>query len=179
MAPLASYLNSLDVSRQWDRMGTIIEKSRATTTQWGSRVVKAKGYKGFIYLSDLTKKVLVAGRQRCDADDLTVGERIQGIKIARKLNKFYQVTDKEIKRSPLLIKILDWIREFTFCYCWTTRFWCENKGEAYFRAYSERNFLKTFGGELDHLGEHPRADGSFGPPLRVLAKAKYISKLKT
>jgi len=176
MTSLVSHLNSLSFSTQLDTVKNLIDTAQAKTTFWGSRVIEINGFKGSVYLDDIANKILMAGNQRLEADDLTPAERIAGIEIVRKLENLYQVTDAQIRNSNFFTRLLNWIREFSFI-PYTTRFYMQETAEEKFRAYSKEKFLQQFGGAFDEIYYHPASDGSFGPPLRILAIEDRIRAL--
>lgn len=176
MPLLVTHLNSLSFSTQLDTVKNLIDTAQAKTTFWGSRVVEVNGFTGSVYLDDIANKILRAGNHRSDADDLTPAERIAGVEVVRKLENFYRVTDIQIQNSNFFTKFLNWIREFSFI-PYTTRFYIEETAEGNFRAYSKAKFLQQFGGAFDEMHSHPASDGSFGPPLRILAKEDRIRPL--
>jgi hypothetical protein len=182
MPPLETHLNSLNFSTNLEVVKNLIDKAEAKTTFWGSRVIKVAGYTGSIYLDDLAKKIIDAGRQRCEADDLQPAERVAGIDIVKKLRNFYEVTDTQIRNSNFFTRFLNWLREFSFD-PYTIRFYIEKIGgtaEDNFRGYSDAKFLQQFGGAFDAQHEHPASDGWFavtGLPSRTLAREESIRAL--
>ena len=173
---LKAHISSLDFSTQLSVVKNLIDTAQAKTTFWGSRVIEVNGFTGSVYLADVARKILKAGSQRSDADDLTPAERVAGIDTVRKLEKFYQITDLQIKTSNFFTKFLNRIREFSFT-PYTTRFFIKERAEENFRAYSRSKFLQQFGGVFDEEDHHPACDGAFGPPLRILAMENKIRAL--
>ena len=176
MKALTGHINSLDFSKQLDVARNLMDQAQATTTFWGNRVVKVEGFTGSVYLEDLVRKTLGAARQRVNEDNLTPSERVAGIEIVKKLSKFYRVTDQEIKNSNFFTRLLNWIKEFSFI-PYTPRFHLEETAAQDFRAYSKAKFLQAFGGSFGELHDHSASDGSFAPPLRILAKEDRIRAL--
>lgn len=176
MPSLETYLNSLSFSIHLESIKNLIDIASTKTTFWGSRVVKVNGFTGSVYLDDIANKIVRAGNQRSDADDLTPEERIAGVEVVRKLENFYRVTDIQIQNSNFFTKFLNWIREFSFM-PYPTRFFIEETAENNFRAYSEAKFLQQFGGAFGEMHSHPACDGLFGPPLRIVAREDRIRPL--
>ena len=176
MQSIETHLNSLDFSTQLSAVKKIMETAEVKTTFWGSRVVVVKGFSGSVYLDDIAHKIICAGNKRSDADNLLPAERIAGINIVRKLKNLYSISDVQIKNSNFFTKFLNWIREYSI-HPYTTRFYLEVSAEQRFRAYSEAKFLHQFGGAFDSFHHHPASNGSFGPPLRIVAKKKMIDSL--
>lgn len=176
MLSLECHLNSLNFSTQLKDVENLINASCTKTTFWGSRIIKINGFTGSVYLDDIARKILKAGRERSDADDLTITERMSGMEIVKKLQKFYCDTDIKIQNSNLFTKFLNWIREFS-CIPYTTRFYLEETADSNFRAYSQAKFLEQFGGTADGITNHSAFAGSFGPPLRIMAKEDRIRAL--
>lgn len=173
MPSLETHLNSLSFSSQLIVVKNLVDAAQVKTTFWGSRVVEVNGFTGSAYLEDIARKILRAGSQRSGADDLLPAERIAGVEIVRKLEGFYRISDTQIQNSNFFTKFLNWIREFSLI-PYTTRFYIEETAEGNFRAYSEAKFLQQFGGAFDEMRDHPASDGSFGPPLRILAREDRI-----
>lgn len=164
MPSLESHINSLNFSTQLEVVKNLLDSNaaHATTTFWGSRVVEVNGYTGSVYVDDIAKKILLASRERCDADDLTLAERISGVEIVNKLQQFYHDTDTEIQNASPITKFFNWIREFSINPCeYTVRphimdtdnCLIETAGRN-FRAYSRAKFLQQFG-----TFEHPAFEG--------------------
>ena len=180
MVTVERHMGSLNFSTQLSDVKNLLDKAQAETTFWGSRVIKVQGFTGSVYLDDVAKKILEAGRTRCRADDLTPEERVAGIEIVGKLQNFYQMTDKQIQNSCFLTRFFCWIREFTFdSYA---RFHIEDPlydGTGDFRAYSEEKFLAEFGGSYTDLRRHPASNGSFQNSsfFRIVAREDRIREL--
>lgn len=176
MPSLDTHLSSLNFSNQLATVKNLLDTAQVKTTFWGSRVVEVNGFSGSVYLDDVARKILTAGYQRSDADDLLPAERIAGVEIVRKLKDFYRVSDTQIQNSNFFTKFLNFIREFSFI-PYTTRFYIEETAEGNFRAYSEVKFLQQFGGAFNEIHDHPASDGCFGPPLRIMAREAQIRAL--
>jgi len=84
---------------------------------------------------------------------LTPAERIAGVEIVKKLQRFYCETDAQIKNSNLFTKFLNWIREFSFM-PYTDRFFLRETAEENFCAYSASRFLQEFGRAPDRTNGH-------------------------
>lgn len=173
---LDAQLNSLNFSNQLTAVKSLVDAAQVRTAFWGSRVVEINGFTGSVYLDDVARKILRAGNQRSDADDLLPAERIAGVEIVRKLEDFYRISDTQIQNSNFFTRFMNWIQEFSFI-PYTTRFHIEQTAEANFRAYSKIKFIQQFGGAFNEVGHHPASDGSFGPPLRILAREDRIRAL--
>lgn len=176
MTSLQVHLNSLNFSSQLTTVKNLINTAQVKTTFWGSRVVEVNGFTGSVSLEDIARKILRTGRQRSDADDLLLAERIAGVETVRKLEGFYRISDTQIQNSNFFTKFLNWMRECSFM-PYTTRFHIEETAEGNFRAYSKAKFLQQFGGAFDEMRGHPASDGSFGSPLRILAREDRIRAL--
>ena len=176
MPSLETYLNSPNFSNQLTTVNNLLDTAQVKTTFWGSRVVEVNGFTGSVYLEDIARKILRTGSERSEADNLLPAERIAGLEIVRKLVGFYRISDKQIQNSNFLTKFINWVREFSFS-PYTTRFHIEETAEYSFRGYSEANFLQQFGGAFDRMHNHPASGGSFGPPLRIVAREDRIRAL--
>lgn len=176
MVSLEKHLNSINFSTELNRANQLINSSNTCvkTTFWGSRVVEIDGYAGSVYLEDIASKIRAASKERCEADNLILEERIAGIEMVHKLIDFYRISDNQIKNSNFFTRLINWIREFSFV-PYTTRFYFEQMAEAEFRAYSDAKFLQQFGGTFGELHHHPASDGFFGQ--RTLAKEDQIRAL--
>ena len=175
------YINTLNFSNELIGVNQILSNAQSNITFWGKRIVTVAGYEGSISLDELARKVLRAGGQRSDSDDLTTQERVAGIEIMNKLRNFYQVSDTKIAQKNCFTRLLQKIREFTF-FPYTPRFHTEDGlMENYFRGYSESKFAQEFGGvKKGEFGDYENSDGSFGPPLRIMARETAIrAKLAT
>lgn len=178
MVSLEARLDSLNYSTQLNVIENLLDSAHSTTTFWGSRVVKVNGHKGSVYVDDIAKKILYASRQRCDADDLITEERISGINIVRKLQKFYQDTDAEIQKSNPLTKFFNWIREFSINpinytvrpHITNTESYKDNPNietaERNFRVYSRKKFRDQFQGNFasESFMTNPAFDGFMSLP---------------
>lgn len=175
MSTLENRLNAIHFPNQLVHIKTLMDTAEAKTTFWGGRIVEFKGSNDSVGLEFIAKKILEAGRQRCDADDLTVEERIAGVEIVRKLQDFYKITDTQIKHSNCFTRLLNWLREFHI-FPYSTRFHIDENAEAQFLAYSEERFTAQFGWN-ENADIQPGATGSFGPPLRIVASEDTIRAL--
>lgn len=176
MLSLNTHLSSLNFSNQLVDVKNLVDTAEVKTTFWGNRVLEVSGFTGSVYLDDIARKIITAGNQRSDADNLLPAERIAGVEIVRKLEHFYRISDTQIKNSNFFTRFLNWILEFTFI-PYTTRFHIEETAEDRFRGYSETKFLQQFGGAFSSRLDHPASNGSFGPPLRILAREDRIRAL--
>lgn len=178
---LDNYFNNLNFSNELVGLNQILSNAQSNVTFWGKRVVTVAGYEGSISLDELARKVLGAGEQRSDSDDLTTQERVAGIEIMNKLRNFYKVSDTKIAQRNCFTRLLNAIREFTL-FPYTPRFHTEDGlMENYFRGYSESKFTQEFGGvKKGKFGDYEDSDGSFGPPMRIMARETAIrAKLAT
>ena len=169
------YVNSPAITNQLPALNALLKSAEGTISYLGKRVVKVIGYEGSILLDDLASKVLKAGHQRSDADDLTTPERIAGIEIGYKMRDLYKITDSKVSQMNCFIRFLNWVSEFTFD-PYTPRFFTEDsRMDHYFRGYSENKFVQEFGGvKGGTFNEYENSDGSFGPPLRIVAREEAI-----
>jgi len=170
------YINSLHIANELPAVLQLLLISKGSVSFWGKRIITVDGYKGSFPLHALARKVLHAGYERCESDDLTIQERIAGIQVMHRLRNFYQVTDHQIRQANWLTRLLNVIREFSF-FPYTPRFHTEDGlMESYFRGYSEDKFVQDFGGtKRGGLNdEYENSDGSFAPPLRILARETAI-----
>ena len=152
MPSLETHLDSLNYSAQLQAIKNLLisDSAQAKVTFWGSRVVEVNGFTGSAYLADILKKILATSYQRRDADDLTAAERISGVEIVKKLQRFYTDTDDQLKNSNLLTKILNWIREFSFIPYSDRFFLADGTIKDNFCAYSPSKFIQEFGRAPDH-----------------------------
>lgn len=177
MPYLETHLKTLDFSNQLNAVRNLIETAQAKTTFWGSRVVEVNGFTGSVYLDSIVEKIQKAGKQRFDAHDLSLAERIDGIEITKKLEHFYRITDTQIRNSNLFTKLLNWVQEFLFSFYRNTRFFFdEDRPRQYFCAYSKANFLQQFGGAFDARDTHPACHGFIDS--WVIAKEDLIQNLQ-
>ncbi len=172
MTSLEASLGALNFSTQLEEVNKLLDGAQTDIIFWGTRVVKVNGYSGSVSLENLARKTLNVGQLRCEADDLTPSERIAGVEIVRKLQKFYKLTDTQKQNVNFITRFFIWIREFAFT-PYTTRFYIDG-GPDEFRAYSKEKFIQQFGDKFNNLDEHPSSDGGFGPPLRIYAKEECI-----
>src|SRR5260221_14105756 len=110
MISLRTHLNNLDFARQLGAFEQLLNQPelveqehepqvQARVTFWGSRIVKVKGYTGSVSIDFIAAKINQTGRIRCNADDMTLEERLAGIEITRKIKNFYKFTDEQKKNS--------------------------------------------------------------------------------
>jgi hypothetical protein len=94
----------------------VLERATARITLWGVRVVEVKDGSHTICLriDQLRDRILMAGRARSRADDLTPEERIAGIEILTKIQTLHANTETELRHKNFFTKILVWLREFRF-----------------------------------------------------------------
>lgn len=181
MVTLENQLNALNFSTQLEAVKNTLIDTRPNVTFWGTRIIEKVEVIGHVSttssvsLDEIAEKVARVARQRCDADDLSLQERIVGMDIVKQLRSYYQITDTSSKN--LITRFLLWIREFTFGIPYfTDRFYFETQSEGFW-AYSEQRFLREFGGSFDEMGQHPASRGSFRPPRRILAREESIRGL--
>lgn len=167
----SNYINSSNFSNQLPTLSLILPLAQASVNFWGARVITSTTFEGSVSLNELSKKILSVACLRSKADDLSTKERVAGIDVVKDLRKFYKITDTAISKANWFTRFLNYVREFTFSSS-TPRFETE-KGltEKYFRGYSESKYSEEF-------VNYAHFDGSFGPPIRMLAKEDAIrSKL--
>lgn len=170
-------LSAPDFPYQLENLQNLLNNSHANLTFWGTRVVEVTEADGSISsftLDKIARAVLNAADERCDADDLNLPERLAGIELVRKVQKFYEDTDALRDTSNILTWIIVLIREFNFGYPYTTRFFIEDDACKLFLAYSKPKFIEEFGDHFDEFDNHPASTGGFGPPLRVCVKEELI-----
>lgn len=63
IATLTSHIESMDFSQQLSEVNNLMGRAEATTTFWGSRVVKVDGFIGSVYLDEIAHKVLDVARR--------------------------------------------------------------------------------------------------------------------
>ena len=166
-------IHSLDFSSQLRLLNQALDETRTEITWLGSRKVVFQGVvNGSISLDALSNKLHKVALRRCAADNFRPEEQVAGAEITRKLQHLYLNTDAQIKASNIIIRIINWIREFSIS-PYTTRFSIEETTERNFLAFSETRFLQTFAGSHSR----PASDGSFGPPYRVVAREDRIREL--
>ncbi|NGX63169.1 MAG: hypothetical protein KR126chlam6_00576 [Candidatus Anoxychlamydiales bacterium] len=120
---------------------------KTNVTFWGKRVVVSDYYKGSISLNTLASKILKLANERCEKGDLTTEERLHGIGLSRKINAFYEYSNKEVKNRNFLTRFFVFLREYSFSRN-TTRYCVENNFiYKRFSAYSENEYKKIFGEE--------------------------------
>ncbi len=178
MWSLKSHLNKLDFAKNLAEVEKLFCKddAKAKVTFWGGRVVKVDGFKGFVSLDFLARKLIKAANARCESDDLTVEERLMGLNITRKVNLFYINIDEQKDLSNFFTKFLVWIRSFSFS-PYTPRLYINDFVDDDFLAYSKEKFMQQFGGYVDDLGEHPAARGAFEHPVRIIAREENVQQL--
>jgi len=133
MTSLLAHINSLKFSDQLATVKTLLDSAKVKKTFWGARVVTVNGYTGSVYLEDLAYKIVIASDKRSEANDLQPAERNAGIEIVKKLDRFYEISDQQIRCSNCFTRLLNWLREFTCGYPYTTRFYLEQTAESNFR----------------------------------------------
>ncbi|WP_068466674.1 hypothetical protein [Candidatus Protochlamydia phocaeensis] len=172
---IGDYINSCNFASELPAINNLLTSAQGSVSFWGKRVITVAGYEGSFSLDELARKVLQAGGQRSDSDDLTTQERVAGIEIRNKLENLYKVTDTKISQRNWFTRLCNWVREFTF-FPYTPRFYTEDGlMENYFRGYSENKFVQEFGGvKRGMFNEYENSDGSFGPPLRIMAREEAI-----
>ena len=170
-------IHSLDFSSQLKLLNQALDQTRTEITWLGCRKVVFQGViNGSMNLDALSDKLQKVASRRSVADNFRPEEQVAGAEITRKLQHLYTNTDAQIKASNIIIRIINWIREFSIS-PYTIRFQIEETTESHFRSFSETRFLQTFGGAFDALHSHPASDGSFGPPYRVVAREDRIREL--
>lgn len=121
MNRLEDHINSLNFAHQLPEVCDLLHKSTAGLTRWGKRVIAAEGYVGLVSLETVANKVRAAGAQRNirfedttpNFRPLTSEERLFGVESVNQIKKFYEITDTFIRQSSLLLRILDWFRQFS------------------------------------------------------------------
>ncbi len=157
---ISKHIDSYTISNNLLTVNNLLKKAEATVSFFGERVITVNGYEGSFSLDELASRVALASEKCLESNDLTTEERVAGIDILYKIRNFYQVTDTKISETNCFTKLLNWIREFTF-YPYTPRHYTKEHGltEQYFRAYSEDNFVKTFGEEKPNGFDYENSDG--------------------
>ena len=126
---------------------------KTKVTFWGKRVIVSDNYKGSISLNTFASRILKLANERNSAGDLTTEERLHGISLSKKINTFYEYSDKEVKNRNFLTRFFVFLREYSFSRN-TTRFCVENNFiYKRFSAYSENEYKKIFGEEK--IGDPP------------------------
>lgn len=173
---ISNYIDTINFSIELVNVNQMLTNAQGNISFLGRREVKIAGYAGSVSLDELARKVLCAAGDRSNSDDLTTQERVAGIKIMYKLRNFYKITDSKINNKNFFTKLLNIIREFTLN-VYTPRFYTEENGlmESYFRGYSQSRFIQEFGRvQRREFGGYENSDGSFGPPLRIMAYESAI-----
>lgn len=173
---LKAYVQSC--GQDFTEINKLLKEAKVEVSFWGTRKVTVEELQGSISLDQLAQHVFLAAGQCSSYDDFPANQRVAGIAIMKTLRSFYKITDTKISQANLFTKGLNYLREFTFI-PYTPRFHTEEGlMENYFRGYSESSFKREFG-DLKKPGrlDYENSDGSFGPPLRIMAKEEAIQKL--
>jgi hypothetical protein len=181
MTSLGSHINSLNFSTQLDVVKNLIgsDSAHTTTTFWGKRIVEVDGFTGSVCLDDIARKILSTSHERCNADDLKTAERISGIDIVKKLQKFYHDTDFEIQNANPVTKLFNFIVEFsnTLYTLNPAKDLREGIADKNFRTYSTNKFFQQF--RTNDYVNHPGIEGgdSFPHPQKLYVKEDHIRRL--
>lgn len=181
MTTLETHLYSINFSTQLEVVKNILDKAETRITFWGTRLVEVGEYTGSITLESIASRVLKASNQRCEADDLTLAERVAGLDISKRVENLYLITDKQIQNANLLTRLFRWIREFSFI---PTRLHFVGKGifapsaEEYFQTYSKQKFIRQFGSRgFDKIDGHPAVECTFSNEKILISKNFIREKL--
>lgn len=91
----------------------LLENSHVRVSFWGSRLVSADGLKGSVNLAILAMRInsLTGYWSYPSIQISSLRDRLDGIKIARKLEKYYQQTDQMRKMANLITRFLGFLQE--------------------------------------------------------------------
>ncbi|NGX63168.1 MAG: hypothetical protein KR126chlam6_00575 [Candidatus Anoxychlamydiales bacterium] len=162
------------------KLDDILANAEARITFWGKRVITAEGYKGQYSLNSLFRKIINLAIERCEKENLTPVERLNGIRISEKISEFYEKTP--IKNRNFLTRFFVSLRKiFSDLFLHVNsinyaekmlkkypnmgnpeklssisvdRFKNPNSIKDFFSAYSEQKYIDTFGKEATGLGTH-------------------------
>lgn len=144
----AKTLDSSDFSKALTQVAEVLEDPNTVikVTFWGERVVEVRNWPhedevnimGLIVwppstrsfsLDDIAAKVWTA---HVNTRQLSQLDRDVGQKIVKKIQEFYETTDKQIKLENYLTRFFVWLREFSIL-PYTPRFYLENSPSSYFK----------------------------------------------
>jgi hypothetical protein len=119
-------------------------------TFWGKIIIQEKSGNKYIELNNFGEKILDKVIEKKKKKELSLKERVIGMKIINILQNYYEISDQKIINSHFLTlisacirKILDYTREFrSFPYNNTTRFCITTEGEWAFTSYTQEDFNK-------------------------------------
>lgn len=151
----------------------LLENAETKITFWGTRTIAVRGH-GALSLNDISFDFHRIARNRFLKQDLTPRERITGVEIARKIDKFYQLSDEQVKSCRFITRFFLWIREF---FPLKSGLLACDAAKSYFLAFSKDNFIANFG-HHDPYYEHPAFNGAMSSDfLGVLVKEEKIKEL--
>jgi hypothetical protein len=180
---ISTHDNHLEALKAIDKL---FEKSEATVTFWGSRVVQLKNIAGSESLFDVTHKVydLSANcfNKHSNKNELTIEERLLGLKIVKKIETFQQETDKQLVNANLLTKCLAVFQDAVLHIFRpeSTLFGSiptAKAAEHYFRGYKKEHFLTAFAATAENYEEHPAYFGSSVDGSVLMAKSSALKAL--
>jgi len=117
-------------------------------TFWGKRIITAPLFSDSISVDEVAKRTFETACARLEAGDLTLQERIAGLKIEKIIKNFYKI------KGNCFTRILNFIREFTL-FPYTPRFFIENDWvHERFCCYSQEEFRSSGFRSVGSLGEY-------------------------
>jgi len=119
---LRELLNDPNFSYRLDEVRNVLDKTQASVTFWGTRVVRVNGDNTSVILDRLAKKVVETSIQRSFSHDLILSDRIAGLDITNTLQGFYKMTDQEKDRACFLTKLFVYFRELSFAVVTTRKY---------------------------------------------------------
>lgn len=115
MTTLANCLQFNTFDRNLETISKLIDSAEPKVSLIsGKRSISVEGFPGSVKVAYIAKRIMIYTGyinrlQSLPSSNITLpspNEAAAGIKIANKVHEFYQLTDKKIKESPFLIKIL-------------------------------------------------------------------------
>jgi hypothetical protein len=117
MISLKQHINSTDFS-DFQTVYNLLENAKVKTSFWGSRLIEISGYTGSVKIDDIVREFV---KIVCLPDDapkngylglgnsiifmnLSAKERVGGLSVLDKMNKFYELSDEQISKSNLITK---------------------------------------------------------------------------
>lgn len=182
MESLRATVEKIDFSTQLEQVERLLEGVSTKITFWGSRVITLADKSGSVSLNTIARLVEKAAKDRSDQDNLTWKEMKTGSRIVTRVQELYKESDAQRKQANFFTRICNAIREFSLT-PYTDRFYIEKGlGGSYadqlFRGISKDKYEREVGPYYVDSGGRfpPRANGTIGPPLRIMMEESYIAQ---
>lgn len=109
MITLSQALNSPELNIK--DLKKLLDKSKIDLTFFGSRIITVDGYEGSQNFSIFTKRLNNLAGWHTGEKNLSLADRLDGVKAARKIEQYYKDTDQMRKTADLITRVFEFLQE--------------------------------------------------------------------